>query len=238
MLTGKSRRAVLRLLAGGSAAYGVLSTVGAMPALAGTVHPVGVPPHDSAPTLFGLRQRLLPDTPRFRERSRVLRSWRLLDVEDELAEAVPALRDARERETRYWLQFLREFQGYAPAEQVRAVHKFVNSLPYVPDARRDDGSDLWSMPSDFLSGGGDCEDFAITKYTFLRWLGFHSERLRIVLGRLPAERLYHAVLTVQLNHEFAVLDNRSPKVLSERQASRDFVPILSMNESRYWLHYR
>ncbi|MDJ0947541.1 MAG: transglutaminase-like cysteine peptidase [Alphaproteobacteria bacterium] len=222
---GLGRRRALRLLTGGVALAG-LSFTALTPASAATFAQVAAAPSQPGPMLFGTRQRLLPDTARFRERSSILRSWKELDS------------SAADQPTQGWARRLATLRALAPERQLEAVNEMVNAQPYIPDDLRHQKSDLWSMPADFLSGGGDCEEFAITKYTALRWLGFHVDRLRLVLGRLPRERLYHALLTVDTGDDVLVLDNLMQRVLRQDDAARYFVPILSMNESRYWLHHR
>ena len=50
---------------------------------------------------------------------------------------------------------------------------------------------------DFLTKGGDCEDYASAKYFMLRGLGFPAEDMRIVITYERKLRGYHAVLAIQ-----------------------------------------
>ncbi len=237
IVAGRSRRAALRTMLGAFASVGLLSATDVSQALA-SANAVATPPRAPQPSLFGMRQRLLPDTPVFRKRSRILKSWEGFGPHGEGGARTPDSRQSDPAGTRPWRHVLSEVERYEPEVQISSVNSLVNSRPYVPDDAQHATSDFWSMPNDFLSGGGDCEDYAVTKYASFRWLGYHHDRLRVVLGRLPRERLYHAILTVHLDHKVVVLDNRAQNVLSQEEAARHFVPILSMNESHYWLHYR
>ncbi len=50
---------------------------------------------------------------------------------------------------------------------------------------------------DFVRRGGDCEDYATTKYFLLRTLGFTSDDLRVLVVYDRRLRDYHAVLAVR-----------------------------------------
>lgn len=234
---GRSRRAALRAMLGAGATFGLLSALH-VPQAQASANAVATPPRTPQPSLFGMRQRLLPDTPVFRKRSRILKSWEGFGPHGDGPARAPDPRRSDPAGNRPWRHVLSEVERYEPELQISSVNSLVNARPYISDDAQHATSDFWSMPKDFLSGGGDCEDYAVTKYTSFRWLGYHHDRLRVVLGQLPRERLYHAILTVHLDDKVVVLDNRAQKVLSQEEAARHFVPILSMNESHYWLHYR
>ena len=57
--------------------------------------------------------------------------------------------------------------------------------------------------TDFFTRGGDCEDFAIAKYTALRALGVPEERLRVAIVHDDEKNLPHAILVVYTDNAVA-----------------------------------
>ncbi len=81
--------------------------------------------------------------------------------------------------------------------------------------REDGESDYWADPVEFLTHGGDCEDFAIAKYASLRMLGVPEDHLRIAIVRDLQKQVMHAILIVYTdNGDALILDNQNRRVLS------------------------
>lgn len=94
-----------------------------------------------------------------------------------------------------------------PVDILRGVQQNYAKLKYIPDAVQD----VWASPTEFqAAGGGDCEDFAISKYHDLLSKGFADDQMRIVVGRKKATGELHAVLTVADGGKTWVLDNQFP----------------------------
>ena len=110
-----------------------------------------------------------------------------------------------------------------------------NDKDYVLDLDNYGLEDYWAIPREFFANGGDCEDFAITKYFSLRWLGYPRETLRIVVVQDTNLRVPHAVLAVARGADVLVLDNQVREVLKHREVVH-YVPVYSINESRWWIH--
>ena len=91
----------------------------------------------------------------------------------------------------------------APHELV-AVNKKVNAVPWVSDK----GTDLWKSPKQFYANGGDCEDFASTKYWELINLGYDRSRLMIVSMKLRKNENHAVLWYLAPNGKNWVLDNR------------------------------
>ena len=94
-----------------------------------------------------------------------------------------------------------------PADrQIKLVNYYVNKRRYKRDRSRTMTTPLttgevkyrsrWSTVSEFLVRGGDCEDYATTKYFLLRELGVPIEQMRVVIGWDRMARGHHAVLAV------------------------------------------
>ena len=69
--------------------------------------------------------------------------------------------------------------------------------------------DVWSSPLATLArGSGDCEDYAIAKFTALRRAGLPADDLRIVVLHDTIHGEDHAVAAARLDGRWLTLDNR------------------------------
>ncbi|MAF83961.1 MAG: transglutaminase-like cysteine peptidase [Gammaproteobacteria bacterium] len=136
---------------------------------------------------------------------------------------------------RDWRQFLDQIRGLSPSEQIRQVNRYANNKDYVLDLDNYALEDYWAIPHEFLFNGGDCEDYAITKLLSLRWLGYSSDKLRIVVLQDTNLRIAHAVLAFGADDDILILDNQVGKVLSHRSIVH-YVPVYSVSESQWWMH--
>lgn len=130
------------------------------------------------------------------------------------------------------IEFLR---GLPMNKMVAGVNEVVNRVPYISDANIYGQSDYWATPIEFLKNGGDCEDFAITKYVALRALGVPEERMRILILQDMQKNIPHAVLVVYTDAGAVVLDNQIKNVTSVDRISH-YKPIFSINRAGWWLH--
>ncbi len=134
-----------------------------------------------------------------------------------------------------WRENLKDFEGLPLKEMARKVNDLANSKPYIGDNRNWGQSDYWATPVEFLQKGGDCEDFAIAKYTALRALGVPEERLRVVILHDNVKNIPHAVLAVYTDDGIYALDNQI-KTLVDANAEGRYRPIFSINREGWWLH--
>jgi predicted transglutaminase-like cysteine proteinase len=134
-----------------------------------------------------------------------------------------------------WQENLRDFQGLPLKEMARRVNDLANSKPYISDNRNWGMSDYWETPIEFLQKGGDCEDFAIAKYTALRALGVPEDRLRIVILHDNVKNIPHAILAVYTDDGIYALDNQIKTLVDANREGR-YRPIFSINREGWWLH--
>lgn len=115
------------------------------------------------------------------------------------------------------------------------VNDIVNDVRYVPDSKNYGQNDYWATPVEFFAKGGDCEDFAIAKYTALRALGVPEDRLRVAIVQDMQKNVPHAILIVYTDNGAMILDNQ---IKSAVQADRvaHYKPIFSINRNAWWLH--
>ena len=134
-----------------------------------------------------------------------------------------------------WKAEIQKLKDLSPREQIEGVNAFLNKVPYVEDEQNYGKTDYWATPIEFLSRGGDCEDFAIAKYASLRALGFQPHQLRVAIVQDEIRNIPHAILIVYSGDDNFVLDNQDKKVEYVSSVTR-YKPIFSINSSSWWLY--
>jgi predicted transglutaminase-like cysteine proteinase len=117
--------------------------------------------------------------------------------------------------------------------QLEAVNRWVNSRKYVPDAANWNTYDYWENIAEFLARGGDCEDFAMTKYSLLRALGLPAEQMRLLVVDDRHKREIHAVLAVDAENGTVLLDNQNSEILYASEVPH-YHPRVALNEKHLW----
>lgn len=131
---------------------------------------------------------------------------------------------------------INDLKAASPMEQMQDINAFANSFPYISDSKHYGKSEKWALPEQFFKSGGDCEDYAIAKFAGLRSLGFHPDRMRVVLLEDQKLRQYHAILSVYYGGEIYILDNQLKRVTNSDDI-RYYSPICSLNNSNLWVHW-
>lgn len=128
-------------------------------------------------------------------------------------------------------------------EQLRQINLFFNEkIAFEDDMSVWGESDYWASPLESIGKArGDCEDYSIAKYVFLRSLGVPNERLKLTYVRAqiggPHSKTFQAHMVLSYyatpNAEPFILDNLISDV---RQSSRrvDLTPIFSFNSEGLW----
>lgn len=135
-----------------------------------------------------------------------------------------------------WQDFVSSLGSEPENQKILAVHRYVNSARFIPDARNWERPDYWAIPKELFGRGGDCEDYVIAKYLSLRRLGIPTHRLRIVVVYDASRREDHAVLAVESGEETLVLDNHYRRVRTWETVREDYKPYYSLNEDAVWIH--
>lgn len=138
-----------------------------------------------------------------------------------------------------------QLQNAEEIEQVKRINQFVNERIRVFGNDIDiwGKSDYWATPLESLGReAGDCEDYSISKYLFLRELGISNDRLRLIYVRAqiggPNSRIFQAHMVLGYyetpNAEPLILDNLIGDI---RVASRrtDLKPIFGFNSDGLWV---
>jgi predicted transglutaminase-like cysteine proteinase len=117
--------------------------------------------------------------------------------------------------------------------QLDVINRWFNKATYVPDFVNWKTVDHWETIQEFLSRGGDCEDFAIAKYGMLRALGLPPEQMRLLIVEDRRKREIHAVLAVDTPTGTRLLDNQLPDVTLLNAASQ-YRTRVAINENDLW----
>lgn len=138
-----------------------------------------------------------------------------------------------------------QLQGKNEKEQLTRVNEFVNQRIRIFGNDIDiwGKSDYWATPLESLGReAGDCEDYSIAKYMFLRELGIPNDKLRLTYVRAqiggPNSRVFQAHMVLSYYEtpdvEPLILDNLIGDI---RTASRrpDLRPIFSFNSNELWV---
>ncbi len=178
------------------------------------------------PALFGTREVEYHDISAFRK-------W--TDVMHRFDRQMQQPESAASPRVTAWLAEIERLRDLPAAAQIDGVNAFLNKIPYIEDADNYGKTDYWATPVEFLTRGGDCEDFAIAKYASLRALGFSEDQLRIAVVEDEVKHIPHALLIVYTGAGDYVLDNQNKQVETIAAVNR-YRPIFSINSENWWLH--
>jgi predicted transglutaminase-like cysteine proteinase len=145
---------------------------------------------------------------------------------------------------RSWEQLLVLAATRSEREQIRMINEFFNrNVLYRTDSELWGVADYWATPLETLGqAGGDCEDYAIAKYTSLRKLGIPDSRLRIFYVRARLGALASNAEEAHMVLGFYPSEDAEPLILDNlitdiRPASRrsDLTPIFSFSSEGIWV---
>lgn len=202
--------------------------------------------------------RFLGNWPTRRHLSKASRVWVLIGSVISLAFIVPVLADrldlsdkllafvekkygaAAHKRVTEWKRLMETNRGKSETEKLELVNNFFNQTPFISDAEHWGKEDYWATPIEMLAtNGGDCEDFAISKYFTLVQLGVPVQKLQITyvkaLNWNPINQA-HMVLAYYSTQEAVpvILDNLIPEIRSA-SLRKDLIPVYSFNGEGLWL---
>lgn len=182
-------------------------------------------PSKQYPSLFGTQEVRSDDITAFKKWTTVMQRF----------ENQMKTRSATSPRVMLWKAAIQELKDKSAAEKIRGVNNFLNQVAYVEDTMNYKKTDYWATPIEFLTRGGDCEDFAIAKYASLRALGFSPDQLRIAIVQDKIKNIPHAILVVYSDDGNFILDNQDKKAEYVANVTR-YKPIFSINSNSWWLH--
>jgi predicted transglutaminase-like cysteine proteinase len=140
--------------------------------------------------------------------------WR--DVEGDIRGDMDILAHCRVRaqscppEARRFLAIVDEGRARDGRARIGVINRAINlAIQPMSDFAQWGVADHWSSPLEtFLTGRGDCEDYAIAKYVALVEAGVAEQDVTLLLERDLTTHQDHAVVATRLNGDWIVLDNR------------------------------
>lgn len=129
-------------------------------------------------------------------------------------------------------------------QQLRLINRYINKRRYRGDRSTHRYSELaeedvlltnrWATLVEFMRHGGDCEDYATSKYQLLRALGVPADDLRVVVVYDRTTREHHAVLAVRQPAGAAWLLDSDDRIHRGQPFGYRFV--YALNETSIWDH--
>ena len=136
----------------------------------------------------------------------------------------------------YLQKMLDSVKDGSDLEKLEAVNVFYNGVRYMSDKKVYGKKDYWATPWQFLGKDrGDCEDYVISKYFALIYLGIDPKKLFFTYVRSSKFKAAHMVLTYfkTPRSEPLTLDNNNHKIFPASKR-KDLTPIYNFNgESLY-----
>lgn len=135
-------------------------------------------------------------------------------------------------------------QSAPDIEKLKKINAYFNQkIEFGEDIDVWGQSDYWATPLESLGRlAGDCEDYSIAKYTFLKTLNIPNEKLRLTYVRAQITQqdrnivLAHMVLSYYATpqSEPLILDSLVPEIVPS-SSRRDLTPIFSFNDKGLWV---
>lgn len=132
-----------------------------------------------------------------------------------------------------WHELVTEMKGLSLRAKLDLVNSAINHHRYVRSIDNWGQVNYWETPFQFMQVGGQCQDYAITKYLLLRAAGVPASRLRVVVLRDMNLQLDHAVLVAFVDGDALILDNLINQVVSA-SVIHHYRPYYSINEAGWW----
>ncbi|MEA3228263.1 MAG: transglutaminase-like cysteine peptidase [Campylobacterota bacterium] len=115
--------------------------------------------------------------------------------------------------------------------KLRAVNDFFNDVQYKSDMKVYKRKDYWATPWEFLGKDmGDCEDYVISKYFALKYLGIPPKKMFFTYVKSTKFKEAHMVLTYfkTPRSEPLILDNNNRRIFKASKR-KDLIPIYNFN---------
>lgn len=134
-----------------------------------------------------------------------------------------------------WNDFIGTLKNEPKLRQLMRVNLWFKQFSYKQDNWVYNQDDYWASPVEFLTKGGDCEDYAIIKYMSLKKLGFSADDMKIAMVYDVYSGTDHAFLIVKHEGADFVLDNRE-KLTVARYMKNRYKPHYAFNENTVWTY--
>lgn len=135
----------------------------------------------------------------------------------------------------WWRGFVAGLSRLPLRQRIARANAVLNRVPYVSAETNWHDPNHWETPYEFLTRGGQCEDYAIAKFMALAASGMEQSALRLVVVRDLVTGLDHAIAVAYVDGVAYVLDNQIKTIIPAADISR-YVPYYSINRNGWWYH--
>ena len=141
-------------------------------------------------------------------------------------------------------QLIASLKTASDLEKLHNINDFFNQkIKFTDDIELWGQTDYWATPLETIGKqAGDCEDFSIAKYAFLKVMNISDDKLRLtyvraeLAGNQNSAIKAHMVLSYYATplSEPLILDNLNPEIMPASKRT-DLAPIFSFNSKGLWL---
>jgi predicted transglutaminase-like cysteine proteinase len=129
-----------------------------------------------------------------------------------------------------WQKLVAKLATLPLNERIALANDFFNRVPYIRAEVNWGDAAYWETPFEFLTRGGQCQDYAIAKYLALRESGVPEEQLRFVVVHDNYVGLDHAITVVNLDNQAMALDNQMLGVTPVADLTQRYAPYYALND--------
>ena len=181
---------------------------------------------------FGMDEVPAPESsPTWQEWKKIIAA---ADVEIQKLEKCRAEKNCNVAEEKY-SALVKEARPKEPYPKVEFVQERINhEIQYVSDYTQWGKADRWSLPVDsegkgsLNTGVGDCEDYVLAKYLVLLDALYPYKSMRILLVHDNFVHQDHAVLAVNNDQKWLILDNRWDRLYEDKHL-KQFKPLMAVD---------
>ena len=141
-------------------------------------------------------------------------------------------------------QLVSQLQSAPESEKLKKINDFFNDkITFADDIDIWGQTDYWETPLEAIGRhAGDCEDFGIAKYMFLKAVNIPNDKLRLTYVRAEINFQGHRSVRAHMvlsyystpQSEPLILDSLRPEI-SPASKRRDLTPIFSFNDKGIWV---
>lgn len=141
-------------------------------------------------------------------------------------------------------QLVSQLKSASDTEKLTQINNFFNrKIHFAEDIEVWNQTDYWATPLESIGKqAGDCEDFSIAKYIFLKVVNIPNEKLRLTYVRAELYNDDHKSIRAHMvlsyyatpQSEPLILDYLTPDILPA-SSRKDLSPIFSFNDKGLWV---
>lgn len=135
-----------------------------------------------------------------------------------------------------WATLIEDLKSRPFGDRVAYVNEYLNAIPYVPATVNWGSPAYWETPFEFLARGGQCQDYAISKYLALQASGVPDSAMRVVVVHDRQTGQDHAILIVTVDDRDLVLDNMTATANPIENVTR-YRAYYAINNSGWWAYF-